>query len=280
MRFWFLVFQMNPTMYGFKSYSHGMLCRMPSSKTEFSVFQWFSLKFLKNMIACNSFVALPYLSDLNIVEACANFIFSGIITNLLELLKWCNKGVFVWSYDDLITFTYSSSNLGVYYSSKNLVGFFKLIFTKILYWSVIIFDFFMSGSDASQLQIRWTLRVFQTSIYNMVQKNCSVVRIFLYYYCGYIVLQWHFSVIPVFDFFYYFFVRAEAVAQTCSVKKVFLEILQNSKENTSVRVSFFNKVPGLRPMKNSQENTCIKVSFLIKLQTWGLRPATLLKKRL
>ena len=46
----------------------------------------------------------------------------------------------------------------------------------------------------------------------------------------------------------------EAVVQTCSVKKMFLEISQNS-----------------------QENTCARVSFLIKLQAW---PATLLKKRL
>ena len=42
--------------------------------------------------------------------------------------------------------------------------------------------------------------------------------------------------------------------QTCSLKKVFLEILQNL-----------------------QENTCARVSFLIKLQA---PPATLLKKRL
>ena len=49
----------------------------------------------------------------------------------------------------------------------------------------------------------------------------------------------------------------EAVAQRCSVKKVFLKNSQNS-----------------------QENTCARVSFLIKLQTLGVRPATLLKKRL
>ena len=30
----------------------------------------------------------------------------------------------------------------------------------------------------------------------------------------------------------------EAVVQTCSVKKVFLEISQNSQENTCARVSF------------------------------------------
>ena len=33
-------------------------------------------------------------------------------------------------------------------------------------------------------------------------------------------------------------------------------------------------------LQNSQENTCARVSFLIKLQAWGLRPATLLKTRL
>ena len=32
-------------------------------------------------------------------------------------------------------------------------------------------------------------------------------------------------------------VYSEAVAQTCSVKKVFLEILQNSQENTRARAS-------------------------------------------
>ena len=36
----------------------------------------------------------------------------------------------------------------------------------------------------------------------------------------------------------------EAVAQTCSVKKVFLEISQNSQENTCARVSFFIKLQG------------------------------------
>ena len=46
----------------------------------------------------------------------------------------------------------------------------------------------------------------------------------------------------------------EAVVERCSVKKVFLEISQNS-----------------------QENTCARVSFLIKLQP---KPAALLKKRL
>ena len=33
--------------------------------------------------------------------------------------------------------------------------------------------------------------------------------------------------------------HAEAVAQRCSLKKVFLEISQNSQENTCAKVSFF-----------------------------------------
>ena len=37
---------------------------------------------------------------------------------------------------------------------------------------------------------------------------------------------------------------AEAVAQRRSVKKVFLEILQNSQENNCARVSFLTKMQG------------------------------------
>ena len=36
----------------------------------------------------------------------------------------------------------------------------------------------------------------------------------------------------------------------------------------------------LKILQNSHESTCVRVSFLIKLQGSGLRPATLLKKRL
>ena len=36
--------------------------------------------------------------------------------------------------------------------------------------------------------------------------------------------------------------KAEAVARRCSVKKVFLEILQNSQENTCARASFLIKL--------------------------------------
>ena len=41
--------------------------------------------------------------------------------------------------------------------------------------------------------------------------------------------------------------NSEAATQRCSVKKVFLEISQNSQESTCARVSFFNNVADLRP---------------------------------
>ena len=47
-------------------------------------------------------------------------------------------------------------------------------------------------------------------------------------------------------YFYLSIQHSEAVVQMYSVKKVFLEISQNS-----------------------QENTCTRISFLIKFQAWG-----------
>ena len=42
-----------------------------------------------------------------------------------------------------------------------------------------------------------------------------------------------------------YYVYLEAVAQICSVKKVFLEISQNSQENTRARVSILIMLPAL-----------------------------------
>ena len=39
----------------------------------------------------------------------------------------------------------------------------------------------------------------------------------------------------------------------CFIKWVFLKVLQNSLENTSARVSFFDKVGGLRPAAFSKK---------------------------
>ena len=45
----------------------------------------------------------------------------------------------------------------------------------------------------------------------------------------------------------------------CSVEKVFLKMLQNSKENTSIRASFFNKAAGLRPATLLKKETLAQV---------------------
>ena len=44
-----------------------------------------------------------------------------------------------------------------------------------------------------------------------------------------------------FHFVFWFVFYSEAVTQRCSVKKVFLDISQNSQENTSARVFFLMK---------------------------------------
>ena len=48
-------------------------------------------------------------------------------------------------------------------------------------------------------------------------------------------------------YFYFSIQHSGAAVQMCSVKKAFLEISQNSQENTCTRSLFFNKVAGLRP---------------------------------
>ena len=52
--------------------------------------------------------------------------------------------------------------------------------------------------------------------------------------------------------------KPRRVAKRCSVKKLFLEISQNSEENTCARVYFFNKVAG------SASETLILLLFLCK----------------
>ena len=47
--------------------------------------------------------------------------------------------------------------------------------------------------------------------------------------------------------------------QRSSVRKVFLDILQNSQENTSARVSFFNKGPDLEACNFIKKETLAQV---------------------
>ena len=63
--------------------------------------------------------------------------------------------------------------------------------------------------------------------------------------------------------------NTEAVVQRCSVKKVFLEVSLNSQENTCNSL-FFNKVAGLRPatlIKKRLWFMCFPVNFAKFLRT-------------
>ena len=77
-------------------------------------------------------------------------------------------------------------------------------------------------------------------------------HIFLPSFEGMLIERERFSIFISISIFFY--KTTEAVAQRCSVKKVFLEISQNS-----------------------QENTCARISFLIKVQASGLNFAKFLK---
>ena len=63
-----------------------------------------------------------------------------------------------------------------------------------------------------------------------------------------------------------------------SGKVCFFGILSEVQNGTFRRNDWSSPRGVLQNFANSQENTCARVSFLIKLQAWGLRPATLLKK--
>ena len=57
------------------------------------------------------------------------------------------------------------------------------------------------------------------------------------------------------------FIDTEAVARRCSVKKVFLEISQNSQENTSANVSLLIKLQALDLQLYSKRDSGTGVSL-------------------
>ena len=63
------------------------------------------------------------------------------------------------------------------------------------------------------------------------------------------------------------FSYSEAVVQRCSVKKVFLEIAQNSQENTCARDFFLIKLKACNFIKKSLWHRCFPVNFAKFLRT-------------
>ena len=66
------------------------------------------------------------------------------------------------------------------------------------------------------------------------------------------------------------FINQGAVAQRCSVRKVFLEISQNSLENTCVRVSFLIKKETLAKVFSCEFCAIFKNTFFIEQLRWLL----------
>ena len=63
----------------------------------------------------------------------------------------------------------------------------------------------------------------------------------------------------------------EAVARRCSVKKVFLDISQNSQESTCARVSFLIKLQPSTLLKMRLWHRCFPVNFVKFLSTFSYR---------
>ena len=66
-------------------------------------------------------------------------------------------------------------------------------------------------------------------------------------------------------------IKAEAVTQTCSVKKMFLVISQNSQENTCARVSFSTKLHAATLLKKRLYHKFFPVNFQTSLFKKQLR---------
>ena len=82
---------------------------------------------------------------------------------------------------------------------------------------------------------------FTEHLWTTASKNKPFILLILFYiiYRELKVVVWCFCTLGSFYCSsYYTFAFSEAVAWGCSVKKVFLEILQNSQENTCARVFF------------------------------------------
>ena len=84
----------------------------------------------------------------------------------------------------------------------------------------------MSVKDLAQLRLAGLSSIIKS---NLLQKNFMLQ--YEEVFCIYVYLIFKSS-------------NSEAVSSSCSVKKVFLEILQDSQENTRFRVSFLIKLQG------------------------------------
>ena len=128
---------------------------------------------------------------------------------LLTLIIWCNQSLFLIILNSL--FTDSSVTLGQWDIFLQLIIF---IFSKHAVSKKMIYCYLCS---------KHSFREFIAAIFPNLSKTSDI---WIYMYNFKEVVK----------------VESEAVTRRCSLKQVFLEIYQNSQENTCSRVSFLTKL--------------------------------------
>ena len=136
---------------------------------------------------------------------------------------------------------YLSQNRCLCRFTHNLARSFTMTWTKVIFSKIV-------GSSLEK-KSECRLKIHEKIVFNRVTQN---VRCEIYF-------SWFHSQ------FHRFGVKIlEAVVQRCSVKMVFLKNSQNSQESTCARVSFLNKIAGLRSvtlLKKRLWQRCFPVNF-------------------
>ena len=103
-----------------------------------------------------------------------------------------------------------------------------------------------------------------------LQKMNSVIRFSVPYSLNLQSISFPKYLCPFCQIPFYFSIQLEAVARSCSVKKVFLKILQNSQLNTGARVSFFNKVAwtSVSKLKSLSSFICLFPTNFLFIMIW------------
>ena len=142
---------------------------------------------------------------------------------------------------------YLSIHTKYIYIIYTYIHIYKYIYIYI-YIYIYMFHFFGLLTYSLFLFILFTLFLvfIYTHRYSIFTLYVTYILHVIMYLCTTICIMWSY-IQSYLNAALHEIVYAEAVARTCSVKEVFLQISQNS-----------------------QKNTCASISFLIKLQAWNL----------
>ena len=116
----------------------------------------------------------------------------------------------------------------------------------------------------SKIDILWSFRELASSLiinFEQVIKPFLVLNIFSLFSYQWLITLFTRALLIVTVCYYYITYAPEAVVNSCSVKKAFFEISQNSQENACARVSF---------LKKRLWHRCFPVNFATFLRTFFL----------